>query len=390
MMKNISVLCMMLLLLTVTAFTQTNKTNRTWTVVITLSQRDNYATNTFGTGIGYTNCFDTSSALPYPEIEIPDPTIPYLVGRFQENFSARTDCLGMGVKTSIHGGSYTEAIIDTFAYQIMTGGVYPWCMTWDTTNLQHKLNSLVMKDAVTDTLLNVNMMTTDSLAFTRKPSSRGFYIYATWKPIDSTFCADCTGPKLALSPSSINFGSSPIGHTIPKTFTIRNNSDLKLTISDITTVPSVFEIRWYVRNVEPRDLATYFVIFTPASKDACSGFAVITSNSISSPDSIRLTGNLTTATLTPTAIPQLFTLHQNYPNPFNPSTLIEYDLPSREYVTLKVFNILGQEVAVLVDEMQEPGYKSVSYETGNLPSGVYIYRLAAGTFVDVKKMLLIR
>jgi hypothetical protein len=89
-------------------------------------------------------------------------------------------------------------------------------------------------------------------------------------------------------------------------------------------------------------------------------------------------------------MPGVFNLHQNYPNPFNPSTVIEYDLPSREYVSLKVYNILGQEVAVLAEGLQEPGYKSVSFETTNLPSGVYVYRLVAGTFTDTKKMLLLR
>jgi hypothetical protein len=92
--------------------------------------------------------------------------------------------------------------------------------------------------------------------------------------------------------------------------------------------------------------------------------------------------------------PQFFSLHQNYPNPFNPSTVIEYDLPSREYVTLRVYNTLGQEVAVLAEGWQEPGYRSASFETTNLPSGVYMYRLvagsAAGGFTDTKKMLLIR
>ena len=97
--------------------------------------------------------------------------------------------------------------------------------------------------------------------------------------------------------------------------------------------------------------------------------------------------------------PDLFALSQNYPNPFNPSTIIGYQLPSASHVLLKVFNMLGEEIATLVDGMQAAGYKTAKFETGNLPSGVYMYRFTArqtnggspmGSFMDVKKMLLLR
>lgn len=83
-------------------------------------------------------------------------------------------------------------------------------------------------------------------------------------------------------------------------------------------------------------------------------------------------------------------LEQNYPNPFNPSTVISYALPSRQNVRLSVYDILGREVLRLVDESQEAGYKSVSFNASNLPSGIYTYRLTAGTFTQVKKMLYLK
>jgi hypothetical protein len=85
-----------------------------------------------------------------------------------------------------------------------------------------------------------------------------------------------------------------------------------------------------------------------------------------------------------------FHLEQNFPNPFNPSTTIEYDIPSRTQVSLKVYNVIGQEVTVLVDEEQPAGHKSVQFDASALPSGVYLYRLAAGEFTETKKLVVLR
>lgn len=93
--------------------------------------------------------------------------------------------------------------------------------------------------------------------------------------------------------------------------------------------------------------------------------------------------------------PQRFSLSQNYPNPFNPRTSIRYALPQDAHVRLTVYNVLGQKVATLVDEYQIAGYKTVWWdgqdaEGNELSSGVYFYRLTAGEFSEVKKMMMVK
>ncbi len=88
--------------------------------------------------------------------------------------------------------------------------------------------------------------------------------------------------------------------------------------------------------------------------------------------------------------PQAFSLSQNYPNPFNPTTQIEYALPRDARVRLEIYNLLGQKVATLVDEYQRAGYRSVRWDARGLASGVYLYRLQAGDFTAVKKLVVIK
>ncbi len=86
-------------------------------------------------------------------------------------------------------------------------------------------------------------------------------------------------------------------------------------------------------------------------------------------------------------VPKQFELMQNFPNPFNPTTTIWYNLPHDAKVILKVYNTLGQQVKMLVDEQQEEGGQSVKFNAASLSSGVYFYRLQAGNFSSVKKMV---
>jgi len=93
-------------------------------------------------------------------------------------------------------------------------------------------------------------------------------------------------------------------------------------------------------------------------------------------------------------VPKKFDLMQNYPNPFNPTTKITFDLPQREHVNIIVYNVLGEKVATLLDEIVEAGTATtrapVVFAAANLPSGVYFYRIVTPSFIATKKMLLLR
>jgi hypothetical protein len=106
---------------------------------------------------------------------------------------------------------------------------------------------------------------------------------------------------------------------------------------------------------------------------------------------IAAAGTVTSVRQISPDIPKSFSLSQNYPNPFNPSTMIEFSLPQKSHATLKVYNVLGQEVATLLDGVKEAGVFRVTFDAGKLSSGMYIYRLNAdGGISESKRMMLLK
>lgn len=89
-------------------------------------------------------------------------------------------------------------------------------------------------------------------------------------------------------------------------------------------------------------------------------------------------------------IPSKYSLAQNYPNPFNPSTILSFQLPVHGFVSLKIFDISGREVASLVNEVKDAGYYSVTFNAKNFSSGIYFYKIAASEFVSTKKMMIVK
>jgi hypothetical protein len=89
-------------------------------------------------------------------------------------------------------------------------------------------------------------------------------------------------------------------------------------------------------------------------------------------------------------VPTQFSVSQNYPNPFNPTTTIQYSVSSTQYVSLKVYDVLGRELSTLVSEVKPPGTYTVKWDAHGLASGIYFYRLEAAQFTETRKLVLLR
>ena len=107
-------------------------------------------------------------------------------------------------------------------------------------------------------------------------------------------------------------------------------------------------------------------------------------------DDIQVNGIVTGIGENLADVPSSFTLDQNYPNPFNPTTVISFQLKKAARVSLRVYDVLGREVATLVNEREDVGSHAVTFNGDNLSSGVYFYRLEAGSYIATKKMLLVK
>lgn len=113
-------------------------------------------------------------------------------------------------------------------------------------------------------------------------------------------------------------------------------------------------------------------------------------NILTDNDLVYTTFDITVTSADPTPVASSFELAQNYPNPFNPSTNIKYSLAERSNVTIKVYDMLGSEVATLVNQVQDAGTHNVVFNASNLASGMYVYTITAGNFTATKKMMLLK
>lgn len=141
---------------------------------------------------------------------------------------------------------------------------------------------------------------------------------------------------------------------------------------------------------DSNDEGTRLVTFTDLVELGGAPYTVTLSGSQVKIDAVHLYQEVLTSVRISDNLPDGFTLEQNFPNPFNPSTTIQYNIPKTEMVVLKIYNILGQEVKTLVNEEQIAGTYQAVFDASHLASGVYFYRLTAGDYVEVKKMMFLK
>ena len=201
------------------------------------------------------------------------------------------------------------------------------------------------------------------------------------------------------SKTSIDFGT--VNSTSPKTdsVVVTNHGTISLTITAVTSSNAAFTVTPTSASIGIDSLKTFYIKFTPTTTGQETGNIAFTHNALTH-DTVTVTGNgiLVSVNGLTSMIPEVYALHNNYPNPFNPSTTIQYDLPKQSLVTLKIYSMLGQEVATLVDGIMEAGYQHVIWNGlhNNIASGVYFYRIFAKptdkgeAFTQVKKMLLLK
>jgi len=208
------------------------------------------------------------------------------------------------------------------------------------------------------------------------------------------------GPVLQLSSRLVAFGNITIGQTKDTTVTVTNAGNDTLTIVGITvTSTAAFGASQPLHILLPGQSFDDTISFKPVNAEPAQTYIIFASNSAGSPDTIKVTGKGTSATGVASGgpvVPDHYSLAQNFPNPFNPSTTIQYGLPAASRVTLRIYNVLGQVVADLIDGEQQAGMYEVNWNA-NVSSGLYFCRIEAmsstdpnSRFVEVRKMVLMK
>lgn len=199
-------------------------------------------------------------------------------------------------------------------------------------------------------------------------------------------------PLIFASDSLLDFGLVDIGQQMDLPLTIRNDGTVALRLQNVSNPNSVFTHDWNPADslILPNDSLTIMVTFTPVDTNLIVDTLLIENNDKPLQVVLSGKGKAVVGIEDQSELPKVYALYPAYPNPFNPSTTISFDLPKTSKVTLKVFNILGEKVAVLVSRRLSAGSHSYKWDASNLASGIYLYRLQAGDYVEIRKMILMK
>jgi len=208
---------------------------------------------------------------------------------------------------------------------------------------------------------------------------------------------------------SISYSDFQVGYFVEVKYVVNSDGSAKALRVKIEDQPGFLKVAGSIGSINSSSIQVEFSDFqiTTSTIFIDKNFTVISANSLNFGDAVNVWVDATDASnrillqvqssnTSPTSVNEereivnQFTLNQNYPNPFNPSTMISFSLQNNQFVTLKIYNAIGQEVKTLISENMSAGLHNVSFNATDLTSGVYFYRLESGNSVSVKKMLLMK
>jgi hypothetical protein len=198
----------------------------------------------------------------------------------------------------------------------------------------------------------------------------------------------------------LKFGKVISGQSLKREFDIINRGESYLIVDSMVITGEdasefVINDKTPIR-IEPDTKYTSSVTFFAKKVGTKDAKLIVYSNDLFKLGEIEIwaecivSGGQTTGITKTDEIPTSYNLCQNYPNPFNPSTKIEYSLPEADHVSIRIFNSLGQEVVVLVNEMQSAGKYIIDWQPKNLPSGIYFYKMQSSKYTSIRKMMLLK
>jgi len=200
-------------------------------------------------------------------------------------------------------------------------------------------------------------------------------------------------PVLTATVNAINFGTIKIGTTKEDSVLVSNTGASTLHVSGIISSNQHFSFPRDTLTLATSEETYLKITFIPVDTSVQSGYIIITSNALSSPDTITVQGKGTDIVAVEDKMknPLNYRLNQNYPNPFNPTTHITFEIPKQSEIKIILYDITGQEVKILVDQNLEAGYYSVTLNAKEYNSGIYFCRMTtSGGDMAVKKLTIIK
>lgn len=331
------------------------------------------------------------------------PTTYYWIKKLDKKYSMPRYIDGLFFLRAYTGTSSTNAVIVEFflgnqeknAFYRFAGGAF---FKSDVGTIG---NPMPMVDSSVYTLDSIDYVVLGVSFVTQEPNYSEILmdnislVYRAKNGADSLVLIDDGGePKFAkfkIAKPKVSFGAVAQGIKRVDSVLVTNIGDAPLVISKIWTDNAHFSAKCSITTIAPQASTNVVVEFTQDSVSGVKkGKLLVEHNGLSKLDSIELVADFMTSVGDEDHLPKEFSLSQNYPNPFNPNTTIKYSVENKQHVKLTVYDLLGKEVAVLVDGEVGVGEHSAVFNAKNLSSGVYLYRIQSDNFVATKRMTLLK